>query len=149
MQRLKIDSRETRRLALFAVEVESMNELQTTLSAVRTAVPAAAYDAKPAAAQPNGWAYLFSCCCVLDCREIRQRVVAEYPSPVKVIGDLMSSRDTRIKDGQFDQYTMSHLAAPTNRASWTSSFARPYPYICFLPTTEFEVRSQRRNRDIP
>lgn len=129
-----------------------MNALQTTLIAVRTAVPAAADDAKPAAAQPNGWAYLFSSCCVLDCREIRQRVVVEYPSgyPVNVIGDLMSSSDTKNSpDGQFDQYPMSHLAAPTNRASWTSSFARPYPYICFLPTTEFDVRCQRRNRDIP
>ncbi len=49
-------------------------------------------------------------------------------------------------------YDVSHPAAPTNRASWTSSFARPYPYICRLtiPTTEFEaVKNQRQNRDIP
>ncbi len=132
-----------------------MHELQTTLFAVLTVTPPAADDAKPAAAQPNGWTYPFSCCSVFDCREIRERVAVEDPigSPIKVIGEFITSRDTRIKsspDGQFHQYAVSRPAAPTNRASWTSSFARPYPYICFLPTAEFEaVRNQRRNRDIP
>lgn len=155
MQRLKIDPRETRRLALFTIEVESMHKLQTTLFAVLTTTPPAADDAKPAAAQPNGWTYPFSCCSVFDCREIREQVVVEDPIgyPIKVIGELITSRDTRIKnspDVQFHQYTVSRPAAPTNRASWTSSFARPYPYICFLPTAEFEaVRNQRRNRVIP
>lgn len=132
-----------------------MHELQTTLFAVLTVTPPAADDAKPAAAQPNGWTYPFSCCSVSDCREIRQRVVVETPIgyPIKVIGELITSRDTRIKnspDGQFHQYTVSHRAAPTIRASWMSRFARPYPCICFLPTAEFEaVTNQGRNRDIP
>lgn len=155
MQRLKIDPRETRRLALFTIEVESMHELQTTLFAVLTVTPPAADDTKPAAAQPNGWTYPFSCCSVFDCREIRERVVVEDPIgyPIKGIGELITSNGTPIKnspDGQFHQYTVSHRAAPTNRASWTSSVARPYPYICFLSTAEFEaVRNRRRNRDIP
>lgn len=155
MQRLKIDPRETRRLALFTIEVESMHELQTTLFAVLTVTPPAADDAKPAAAQPNGWTYPFSSCRVFGCLEIRERVVVEDPIgyPIKVIGELITSRDTRIKnspDRQFHQSAVSGPVAPTNRASWTSSFARPYPYICFLSTAEFEaVRNRRRNRDIP
>ena len=32
--------------------------------------PAAAHDAKPTAAMPQGWSYPFSCCSGYDCREV-------------------------------------------------------------------------------
>ncbi|MFT2214999.1 hypothetical protein [Rhizobium giardinii] len=89
-----------------------MHKLQAIIFAVLTAAPAAAHDAKPTAAQPNGWTYPFSCCSGFDCREIRDQAVVEGPRGylIKLTGELIMSRDTRIKnspDGQFHQCTVA------------------------------------------
>ncbi|ASY58764.1 MULTISPECIES: hypothetical protein [Sinorhizobium] len=95
-----------------------MSKPAAVLLAVATAVPAAAHDATPTAAQPNGWTYPFSCCSGMDCREIRDQAVLEGPRGyvIKLTGELIMPRDTRIKnspDGQFHHCTVA--GEPTGR----------------------------------
>lgn len=95
-----------------------MRKPAAILLAVATAAPAAAHDATPTAAQPNGWTYPFSCCSGMDCREIRDQAVLEGPRGyvIKLTGELITPRDTRIKhspDGQFHHCTVA--GEPTGR----------------------------------
>lgn len=88
------------------------------LLAVLTAAPAAAHDALPTAAQPNGWAYPLSCCSGMDCHQVRDQAVVEGPRGyvIKLTGELITSRDSRIKDspdGLFHQCTVG--GEPTGR----------------------------------
>jgi hypothetical protein len=94
------------------VEVRIMSKPVAILIALLTAAPAAAHDAKPTPAQPNGWKYPFSCCSNYDCREIRNQAVLEGPNGyvIKLTGELIQSQDTRIKfspDGQFHHCTVA------------------------------------------
>lgn len=95
-----------------------MSKRGVTLFALVIAAPAAAHDATPTAAQPNGWTYPFSCCSGMDCREIRSQAVLEGPRGyvIKLTGELITSRDTRIRnspDGQFHHCTVA--GQPTGR----------------------------------
>ena len=89
-----------------------MSKLAAILFAAVTAAPAAAHDATPTAAQPNGWTYPLSCCSGFDCHEIRDRAVLEDSRGyvIKLTGELITSRDSRIKtspDGRFHQCTVA------------------------------------------
>ncbi|NLS06553.1 hypothetical protein HGP14_24905 [Rhizobium sp. P32RR-XVIII] len=95
-----------------------MSKPAAILFAVLTAAPAAAHDAKPTPMQPNGWTYPFSCCSGMDCREVTDQAVLEGPRGyvIKLTGELIMSRDTRIKDspdGHFHQCTVA--GEPTGR----------------------------------
>lgn len=64
---------------------------------------AEAHDAMPTAAQPNGWAYPFSCCSGIDCREVSSGpdgVVRETPEGYVIAstGEVVAYTDKRIKD---------------------------------------------------
>jgi hypothetical protein len=89
-----------------------MSKSAIILFAVLIGVPAAAHDAKPTPAQPNGWSYPFSCCSGMDCHEVADQAVLEGPRGyvIKLTGELIMSRDTRIKDspdGHFHQCTVA------------------------------------------
>lgn len=89
-----------------------MSGPKATLFAFAIAAPAVAHDATPTAAQPNGWTYPFSCCSGMDCREIKSQAVLEGPRGyvIKLTGELITPRDTRIKnspDGQFHHCTVA------------------------------------------
>lgn len=70
------------------------------------AMPAAAHDAMPTAAAPQGWAYPFSCCSGYDCREVPGDWISERPEGyvITLTGEVVAYSDTRIKhspDGKF------------------------------------------------
>jgi hypothetical protein len=96
-----------------------MNKLTAVLFfAALTSAPAAAHEASPTAAQPNGWTYPFSCCSGIDCHQVRDQAVLEGPRGyvIKLTGELIMSRDARIKDspdGLFHQCTVA--GKPTGR----------------------------------
>lgn len=67
---------------------------------------AAAHDAKPAAAKPQGWKYPYSCCSGYDCREVSAKQISEKPEGyvIKGTGEVVAYSDTRLKnspDGEF------------------------------------------------
>jgi hypothetical protein len=95
-----------------------MNKLTAILFFTALTAPAAAHDALPTAAQPNGWTYPFSCCSGIDCRQVSDQAVLEGSRGyvIKLTGELIMSRDTRVKnspDGQFHQCTVA--GKPTGR----------------------------------
>ena len=70
-------------------------------SGVLAAVPsAAAHDALPTAAKPQGWSYPFYCCSGYDCRAVPQTAISERPEGyvIKGTGEVVAYRDTRLKD---------------------------------------------------
>ena len=67
---------------------------------------AAAHDAKPTAARPQGWSYPFSCCSGYDCRAVSSKQVSERPEGyvIKGTGEVVAYSDARLKnspDGEF------------------------------------------------
>lgn len=111
-----------------------MSKPAAILFAVLTAAPAAAHDAKPTPMQPNGWTYPFSCCSGMDCREVTDQAVLEGPRGyvIKLTGELIMSRDTRIKDspdGHFHQCTVA--GEPTGRT--ICLFVPPRAYLGLRP----------------
>ncbi|MEP4538488.1 MAG: hypothetical protein ABJ021_15060 [Nitratireductor sp.] len=64
-----------------------------------------AHHARPAAAQPDGWAYPFACCSGFDCRAVANRSVQERPEGYVVpSGEVVGYADTRVRpspDGDF------------------------------------------------
>jgi hypothetical protein len=95
-----------------------MNKLAVILFAILAAAPAAAHDAPPTAAQPNGWTYPLSCCSNMDCHPVRDQAVTEGPRGfvIQATGELITSRDSRIKnspDGLYHQCTVG--GAPNGR----------------------------------
>ena len=95
-----------------------MNKPIAILFFTALTVPAAAHDAQPTAAQPNGWTYPFSCCSGIDCHQVSDQAVLEGSRGyvIKLTGELIMSRDTRIKnspDGLFHQCTVA--GKPTGR----------------------------------
>lgn len=66
---------------------------------------AAAHDALPTAAAPNGWTYPISCCSNYDCREVSDADVHEGADGYTVPGgELVPYNDKRVRvspDGKF------------------------------------------------
>ncbi len=75
-------------------------------AAVVFSSPAAAHDAKPTAARPQGWKYPFSCCSGYDCREVSAKQISERPEGYVIAGtgEVVAYSDARLKnspDGEF------------------------------------------------
>jgi hypothetical protein len=68
--------------------------------AAGTSGPAAAHDALPTAAKPNGWSYPFSCCSGYDCREVSAKQISERPEGYVIngTGEVVAYSDARLKD---------------------------------------------------
>ena len=76
------------------------------------AAPAAAHDAKPTAARPQGWSYPFSCCSGYDCREVSSKQVSEKPEGyvIKGTGEVVAYSDARLKDSPDGEYHWCSVA---------------------------------------
>lgn len=74
--------------------------------AVGMAMPAAAHDAIPTAAKPQGWSYPFSCCSGYDCREVSSKQISEKPEGyvIKGTGEVVAYSDGRLKDSPDGEY---------------------------------------------
>lgn len=77
-----------------------------------SAAIAAAHDAKPTAAKPNGWSYPFSCCSGYDCREVPQTSVSERPEGyvIKGTGEVVAYSDGRLKESPDGEYHWCSVA---------------------------------------
>ncbi|MEW9835667.1 hypothetical protein [Mesorhizobium marinum] len=80
-----------------------------------TGVPllsAAAHDALPTAAKPQGWSYPFSCCSGYDCREVSARQISERPEGyvIKGTGEVVTYSDTRLKSSPDGEYHWCSVA---------------------------------------
>lgn len=77
-----------------------------------SAAIAAAHDAKPTAAKPNGWSYPFSCCSGYDCREVPQTSISERPEGyvIKGTGEVVAYSDGRLKDSPDGEYHWCSVA---------------------------------------
>jgi hypothetical protein len=76
------------------------------------AAPAAAHDAIPTAAKPQGWSYPFSCCSGYDCREVSSKQVSEKPEGyvIKGTGEIVAYSDARLKDSPDGEYHWCSVA---------------------------------------
>ena len=74
--------------------------------------PAAAHDAKPTAAKPQGWSYPFSCCSGYDCREVSSKQISEKPEGyvIKGTGEVVAYSDARLKDSPDGEYHWCSVA---------------------------------------
>ena len=79
-------------------------------------LPAAAHDAQPTAAKPNGWSYPFSCCSGYDCREVPQSSIGERPEGyvIEGTGEVLPYQDTRLKDSPDGEYHWCSVAGANN-----------------------------------
>lgn len=76
------------------------------LSAMFLIFPAAAHDAIPTAAKPQGWSYPLACCSGYDCREVAQSEIRERPEGyvIATTGEVIPMTDSKVKmspDGAF------------------------------------------------
>ena len=78
------------------------------LAAGMRSAPAAAHDAKPTAAKPQGWSYPFSCCSGYDCREVSSKQISEKPEGyvIKGTGEVVAYSDARLKDSPDGEYPL-------------------------------------------
>ena len=76
------------------------------------ALPAAAHDAMPTAAQPNGWTYPFACCSGYDCREVSDKAISERPEGyvIKGTGEIVGYSDARVKQSPDGEYHWCSVA---------------------------------------
>jgi hypothetical protein len=76
------------------------------------AMPAAAHDAIPTAAKPQGWKYPFSCCSGFDCREVTSKQVSEKPEGyvIQGTGEIVAYSDARLKDSPDGEYHWCSVA---------------------------------------
>lgn len=67
---------------------------------------AAAHDAQPTAAKPDGWSYPFACCSGFDCREVSSTQIEERPEGyvIEGTGEVVSYSDGRLKDSPDGEY---------------------------------------------
>ena len=74
--------------------------------------PAAAHDAKPTAARPQGWSYPFSCCSGYDCREVSSKAISEKPEGyvIKGTGEIVAYSDGRLKNSPDGEYHWCSVA---------------------------------------
>jgi len=79
---------------------------------VATATPAAAHDAKPTAAKPQGWSYPFSCCSGYDCREVSAKQISERPEGyvIQGTGEVLAYSDGRLKDSPDGEFHWCSVA---------------------------------------
>lgn len=88
-----------------------------TCSGVLAAVTsAAAHDALPTAAKPQGWSYPFYCCSGYDCRAVPQTAISERPEGyvIKGTGEVVTYRDTRLKVSPDGEYHWCSVAGANN-----------------------------------
>ena len=76
------------------------------------AMPAAAHDAIPTAAKPQGWSYPFSCCSGYDCREVSSKQISEKPEGyvIKGTGEIVAYSDGRLKDSPDGEFHWCSVA---------------------------------------
>ena len=76
------------------------------------AMPAAAHDAIPTSAKPQGWKYPFSCCSGFDCREVTSKQVSEKPEGyvIQGTGEIVAYSDARLKDSPDGEYHWCSVA---------------------------------------
>ena len=83
-------------------------------AALAAVVPgiAAAHDAKPTAARPQGWSYPFACCSGYDCREVSSKQISERPEGyvIKGTGEVVAYSDGRLKDSPDGEYHWCSVA---------------------------------------
>ncbi len=77
---------------------------------------AAAHDAKPTAARPQGWSYPFACCSGYDCREVSSRQISEKPEGyvIKGTGEIVAYSDGRLKNSPDGEYHWCSVAGQDN-----------------------------------
>jgi hypothetical protein len=75
-------------------------------------LPAAAHDALPTAAKPQGWAYPFACCSGLDCREVSAKAISERPEGyvIKGTGEVVAYADKRLRDSPDGEFHWCSVA---------------------------------------
>jgi hypothetical protein len=91
--------------------------------------PAAAHDALPTAAKPNGWTYPYSCCSGIDCREVSGKAISERPEGYVInnTGEVLAYSDRRIKNSPDGVYHWCSVAGADDSRT-----------IClFVPTPSF------------
>ena len=73
---------------------------------------AAAHDAKPTAARPQGWSYPYSCCSGYDCREVSSKAISERPEGyvIRGTGEVVAYSDTRLKNSPDGEYHWCSVA---------------------------------------
>lgn len=73
---------------------------------------AAAHDAKPTAARPQGWSYPYACCSGYDCREVSSKQISERPEGyvIKGTGEVVAYSDTRLKHSPDGEYHWCSVA---------------------------------------
>ena len=81
--------------------------------------PAAAHDAKPTAARPQGWSYPFSCCSGYDCREVSSKAISEKPEGyvIKGTGEIVAYSDGRLKNSPDGEYHWCSVAGADDSRS--------------------------------
>ena len=107
-------------------------------------LPAAAHDAKPTAAKPQGWTYPFSCCSGYDCREVSSKQISEKPEGyvIKGTGEVVAYSDARLKDSPDGEFTGARWPARTIRARSACSFRRVPIERCAHPDTRLSGPSR-------
>jgi hypothetical protein len=78
--------------------------------------PAAAHDAVPTAARPNGWSYPFACCSGYDCREVSSKQISERPEGyvIQGTGEIVAYSDGRLKNSPDGEYHWCSVAGQDN-----------------------------------
>jgi hypothetical protein len=73
---------------------------------------AAAHDAKPTAARPQGWSYPFACCSGYDCRAVSSKQISERPEGyvIKGTGEVVAYSDARLKNSPDGEYHWCSVA---------------------------------------
>ncbi|HEY6633401.1 MAG TPA: hypothetical protein VIZ90_18265 [Rhizobiaceae bacterium] len=86
--------------------------LAAAVLAVGLVGAAAAHDAKPTAARPQGWSYPFACCSGIDCREVSSKQISERPEGyvIKDTGEVVAYSDTRLKNSPDGEYHWCSVA---------------------------------------
>ena len=77
---------------------------------------AAAHDAKPTAARPQGWSYPFACCSGYDCREVSSKQIRERPEGyvIQGTGEVVAYSDGRLKNSPDGEYHWCSVAGADN-----------------------------------
>ena len=93
-------------------------------------VPAAAHDAKPTAAMPQGWSYPFACCANYDCKEVPQSSVGERPDGyvIKGTGEVVAYSDKRVKHSPAGEYHWCAQQAGLDAGKTICLFVPPPSY---------------------
>jgi hypothetical protein len=91
--------------------------LAATLSApIFAASPARAHEALPTAARPLGWAYPYSCCSGIDCRQVSAKAISERPEGYVInnTGEVVAYNDSRVKNSPDGVYHWCSVAGASD-----------------------------------